>query len=298
VGLSPHALSEISRREAYTKDLAEGRKPNPFRPHSTFSKAKWTSTGLPAFEPLKVGALCLTQSTFANQPTCNCQKTVSAAGVMMGECVASKPTAGSVCWTGELSNAHTSAMQAFTDHWALSGPVFKDKGSYTCVLPASGAPLGRMSRRCTLDEENFQVDITRESTEVCASQGGQGFDMCAASSDSGACLETKVARSMLDTCSNERTCREDYICQKFPDYQKISKADYVRKKNGKLINDSTPDKINGAKLSAARDRGIGFCVPTYFLFNMRLDGHPSPVTGLAPPPPIVNAKLPQRGYKK
>ena len=28
-----------------------------------------------------------------------------------------------------------------------------------------------------------------------------------------------------------------------------------------------------------RDR-VGFCSPTYFLFQMRLDGHPDPVRGL------------------
>ncbi len=298
VALSPHALAEISRREQYTRDVAAGRAGNPFRPHSTFSSAKWTSTGAPSFDKLKVGALCFAQPTFYGQPACDCRKTVSGSSARLGECVAAKPTAGSVCWMGDLTDTHLDSLHAFTDKWKLTGPVLKDRGTYSCVLPSSGAPLGRMSRRCTLDEENFNVDITRDTTEVCANQGGQGFDMCAASGDSGACLETKVARSMLDTCSSDRTCREDYICQKFPDYQKISKADYVRKKNGKLINDSTPDKINGAKIAAARDRGVGFCVPTYFLFNMRLDGHPSPVSGLPPPAPTYNAKLPQRGLKK
>ncbi len=122
--------------------------------------------------------------------------------------------------------------------------------------------------------------------------------MCAASGDSGACLETKVARSMLDTCSTSRACREDYICQQFPDYQNISKANYVRRKAGKLINNSTPDKINGKAIVQARELGVGFCVPTYFLFNMRLDGHPSPMTGLAPGVPQVNRELPIRGYKQ
>jgi hypothetical protein len=155
-----------------------------------------------------------------------------------------------------------------------------------------------MSRKCTLAEENFEVDFAKGvPDELCANQGGQGFDMCAASGDSGACLETKVARSMLDTCSPSRACREDYICQAFPEYQKISKADYVRRKKGQLINISTPDKINGKAIARAHELNVGFCVPTYFLFNMRLDGHPSPISGLAPGAPKVDRSLPVRGYK-
>jgi hypothetical protein len=154
-----------------------------------------------------------------------------------------------------------------------------------------------MSRRCSLAEENFKVDFSKGiPDELCANQGGQGFDMCAAAGDSGACLERSIARSMLDTCSLSRTCREDYICQAFPDYQKISKAKYVRLKNGKLVNLSTPEQIDGQAIARARELGVGFCVPTYFLFNMRVDGHPSPVTGLAPRTSKVGRALSVRGY--
>lgn len=317
VALSPHALAEVSRREAYVAAVAAGRTPNAFRPHSTFPTAKWTESGIPDFASLNIGALCFTHAAaFSHAPVCvprsECRETVvggSTGTAALGECAATEPTqsAGGVCWMGELRESHdqhadreppTSNYFAFQDTWKLTGPVMKTFDPYKCVLPQSGAPLGRMSRRCTLTEENFDVDLSHTPRELCANQGGQGFDMCAASGDSGACLESKVARSMLDTCTNERTCREDYICQMFPDYQKISEKDYVRRKNGELINLSIPSKIKGEKIAEARAKGIGFCVPTYFLFNMRLDGHPSPVTGLAPGAPTYNAKLPQRGYKK
>jgi hypothetical protein len=42
---------------------------------------------------------------------------------------------------------------------------------------------------------------------------------------------------------------------------------------------------------------VGFCVPTYFLFNMRLDGHPSPVTGRPPGTPRFDRSQPLRGYR-
>jgi hypothetical protein len=305
VGRSPHALAEESRRLAWVDASALGKEPNHFRPHSTSPAADW-SKEKPVFEKLSAGQLCFPADDFANQASCGdahgrateCRKTVSGAHVILGECVLKSPAAGSVCWQGDLQEGRKGIF-AFTDQWKLKSAVLENKGAYSCVLPQSGAPLGRMSRPCTLPEENFNVDFSKGiPDELCANQGGQGFDRCAASGDSGACLETKVARSMLDSCQDSRACREDYICQQFPDYQNISKIDYVRRKGGKLINLSTPDKINGQAIARARALGIGFCVPTYFLFNMRLDGHPSPITGLAPGAPQIDRSLPVRGYSQ
>lgn len=321
LALSPHATAEISRRMAWLKKVANGQEPNHFRPHSTFSSSDWKENfKIPKFMNLNVGQLCIAEpATYSMQPTCadpkgravECQRTVFAQGkkVLLGECVLKEAvdSAGSVCWKGEIKeslmvhperNPPSFNFMAFEDKWKLSERLFKDLKSYSCVLPQSGAPLGRMSRRCSLQEENFEVDFSKGiPDELCANQGGSGFDMCAASGDSGGCLERKVARSMLDTCSENRFCREDYICQKFPDYNKISVKDYVRKKGDQLINLSRPSNIRGEVIEEARLLGIGFCVPTYFLFNMRLDGHPSPVTGLPPGEPKYDRSQPLRGYK-
>ena len=317
--LSPHATAEKERREAWVENVAAGKEPNRFRPHSTFSASSFRNfVGIPRFAPLLAGQLCFaTPGLFAEQPVCSgdseCVRTVTSSrrNVLLGECAKKQPfrAAGGVCWKGELheslgpapTDAPTFNFYAFQDKWKLAGPVMANKGPYSCVLPQSGAPLGRMSRRCTIAEENFDGNMPRDNsdfpTDICANQGGQGFDMCAASGDSGACLETKVARSMLDTCGPRRACREDYICQRFPEYQRISAKDYIRKKDGKLINESKPEKIDGKKIAALHDAEIGFCVPTYFLFNMRVDGHPSPVTGKPPGEPKIDRSQPLRGYK-
>jgi hypothetical protein len=190
---------------------------------------------------------------------------------------------------------------AFQDKWKFAGSAYAggEVSRLKCVLPQSGAPLGRASRSCTLADENLRdVDPRlRVPPELCANQGGNGFDLCAATGNSGACLEARVVRGMLDTCSPSRSCREDYICQKFPDYDKISARDYTNTKNGRRVNISTPDKINGAAIRALHETEVGFCVPTYFLFNMRLDGHPSPVTGLPPGEPRFDRTQPVRGYR-
>jgi hypothetical protein len=59
-----------------------------------------------------------------------------------------------------------------------------------------------------------------------------------------------VVRGNQPTCGRERFCREDYMCQAFP------------------------DDVEGA---ATTVKDHGFCSPTYFLFQMRIDGHPDPL---------------------
>jgi hypothetical protein len=168
------------------------------------------------------------------------------------------------------------------------------------VLPQSGAPLGRASRKCTLAEENFaEVDLARKTpAQICANQGGNGFDLCAATGNSGACLEARVVRGMLDTCSPGHFCREDYICQELPDYSKISERDYGNiRADGRRANLSTPARIRGDAVRELHAAEVGFCVPTYFLFNMRLDGHPSPATGASPGEPRLHTAAARRGYR-
>jgi hypothetical protein len=328
LGLSPHAFAEIYRRESYGKALLNGQAPNRFRPLSTFPEADWSQPE-PKYATLKRGALCVLKgrAEFATAPSCEagtvCEATVTRSDgpQIHGECVlaptgdARENLAGAVCWKGRIEENTTLPSDrgtipsfnffAFQDKWKLLGSVRTAKaqalGSYKCVLPQSGAPLGRMSRPCTVAEENFadfgKLTAQTAALEVCANQGGNGFDLCAATGDSGACLESRVVRSMLDTCMPGRFCREDYVCQKFPDYHKISRADYTKKKNGKPVNLSTPDQIRGDLIQKVRDEQIGFCVPTYFLFNMRVDGHPSPVTGVPPGEPVVDRRQPVRGYR-
>ena len=316
---SPHVFAESFRREAYTSALANGKTPNVFRPLSNFPKARWHETaGVPSFDSMGIGQMCLiSQTHFSKGPSCEtdtiCKKTVTSKGidVLFGECIREKQAlAGSACWQGEITENQSLPIDrgpiptynffAFQDKWQLKGSLPSAQG-YKCVLPQSGAPLGRSSRSCSADEENFtkiKLDKGAIPTEICANQGGNGFDLCAATGDSGACLEARVVRSMLDTCYPGHFCREDYICQKFPEYNNISEAHYSTKKDGKRINQSSPSKISGEFIKTAQSNHVGFCVPTYFLFNMRLDGHPSPMTGLPPGEPKIDRTQPLRGYKK
>lgn len=353
---SPHTYAESARRKAYVRQIALGKIANKFRPHSNFSRAKWTATSaIPKFDPLTIRSMCtISKNHFSASPSCKphkglktvCHATVTNKGtaVLFGECILSEQKnhrnlfAGGACWQGQIienSNLPTDRGPiptynyfAFRDKWRLIGALHANRGTghkrqrYGCGLPKAGAPLGRRSRSCTVAEENFTVldHLTVKSShvkgtpspssastifknnqipnELCANQGGNGFDLCAATGNSGACLKTRVARAVLDTCYPGNFCREDYICQKFPNYHLIKPSDYWRKRRGKRVNQSSPAKISGATIAKIRQQKIGFCVPTYFLFNMRVDGHPSPTTGLAPGKPKINKSRPLRGYKK
>jgi hypothetical protein len=51
---------------------------------------------------------------------------------------------------------------------------------------------------------------------------------------------------------DETPCREDYMCQRL-------------------------EPITGNGAIKTTPRGKGFCNPTYFIFQMRVDGHPAPI---------------------
>lgn len=320
---SPHAFAESIRRTAYVESLIARRKPNTFRPPSNFPDADWSAADTPKFKPATVGQFCVAGNDFGAAPACaplngqktSCVRTVTSKDepVLYGECVISggRASAGAVCWKGEITENRSLPndrgpipaynLFAFQDKWRLGGSAYKgnEVAGLRCVLPQSGAPLGRASRGCTLAEENFaDIDLSKKMpSEICANQGGNGFDLCAATGNSGACLESRVVRAMLDTCSPGHGCREDYICQKLPDYDRISDRDYGNiRATGVRANQSTPAQINATTLRSLQAAEVGFCVPTYFLFNMRLDGHPSPVTGASPGQPSLHTAQSRRGY--
>ncbi|MGZ3653720.1 MAG: hypothetical protein ACXWSC_21565, partial [Bdellovibrionota bacterium] len=159
--LSPHAFAEAARRTAYVAALAARALPNRFRPLSVFPEADWTGPE-PKYAKSTAGQLCVAvRGAFAAAPDCEtgeCRATVQAPGALLGECVPKSkqiPYAGATCWEGTLEensrvpSGHGPAPSfnffAFQDKWHLKGAVHPDSGAYKCVLPQSGAPLGRSS---------------------------------------------------------------------------------------------------------------------------------------------------------
>jgi hypothetical protein len=77
--------------------------------------------------------------------------------------------------------------------------------------------------------------------EICGPTAGAGFADCLAGKASFAtCLERHREKKSRGRCNAGRSCRNDYICARIGDGQD------------------------------------GACVPAYFLFQLRVDGHPAP----------------------
>jgi hypothetical protein len=265
---SPHYLADQARRRAYTAALASGQEPDRFRPHSLapigYSEATSGGNCLPAAHTgdLLGGWGCpegLSCEIVVRDPDTH---------LHFGQCVVPRdqPEAlrsGMLCREGTVTpaaSAEEGAFNAGSDrdvlvqvqrHELPENKSFTDH-SYNCRPPVIGVPLGRAYRSCTAEERALTAGTLPD--EICAVVGGGRFDRCV-EEDFHSCLSGIVARGMVDGCSASRPCREDYICQRLP-----------------WQLDSVPTEV-GAALS---ESGTGFCTPTYFLFQLRLDGHPVP----------------------
>ncbi|MFT5680205.1 MAG: hypothetical protein ACI8RZ_001111 [Myxococcota bacterium] len=269
---SAHYHRELDRRRAHVADLGSGRDPDRHRPHPLAPAPN------AAGEPPDVGsnAACVPEVSrdLLAKPwgcaeageVCTVVAGDAASAVQFGQCVPEDVaglSSGMTCRAGTVTGAERTDspfnLHAYRDSFS-SDPLYdlpEDKrffaDSYNCRPTVIGVPLGRAYRRCTTEERALTATTTA-STEICAVVGGSKFDQCV-EGDFHSCLAGIVGRGMVDSCHIGRFCREDYICQSLP--HQLS---------------SVPDEA-GQAVSAA---GVGFCTPTYFLFQLRLDGHPTP----------------------
>lgn len=270
---SPHYGIERTRRRDYTSALAASGTPDTFRalPFLPMGKGKTRDFCLPA-----------RQTDFAITAPCGtgnkCVVTASnpALGIRVGECAADNPVAGHVCRTGEVTDAPMKmSLGDLYNLRALRDTINGRKISSIprCTVPEQGVPLGRIPEKCDPDSVDGRLEFvdnlasaSRKPEKMCVVQGGDQFDECARSADPPGCLENAVIkRAYLDTCSRTHYCREDYICQQLPD-------GVARQYKGKTR------ALVARRLEKLANMGVGFCVPNYFVFNMRADGHILPET--------------------
>lgn len=279
---SPHYGGERLRRQKYTADLAQGLPISTFRPPSFFPPLKSIDAqGLPVFQEAKVRELCLKPDQVSYSRGIVCEKGTHCLGtaqnkdasITIGECVADKnDVPGYVCRQGVMSSQPIRPeLGEFYNLFAIRDTLNFDTligaAGSRCTKPDQGVPLGRIPLRCMPDTADGRLEFVDRMTDasqapksMCVVQGGQAFDDCAKSSNPPACLETaEIARAFLDTCSNTRFCREDYICQQLPDVSRQYRG------QEKVAVEQRVKKL--------AELGVGFCVPNYFIFSMRADGH-------------------------
>ncbi|QJP14441.1 hypothetical protein G3545_12805 [Starkeya sp. ORNL1] len=268
-GISPHYHAEQPRRAAYVEAVIAGREPNRFRPLSYAPAADWTA-GAPHYVPAGTAMACLAGTSGAafaqgwscgHGETCQSLSGNSKLGVEIGQCMparASEVTAGLACLRGEVS----SGREPYLDRWREIAQInsFAERptlSAYSCRPSRIGVPGGLAYRQCSDPDRAFaHIKAGEVPAEVCGLAGGKGFDRCVATGDFAACQQQAMVRGMRPACGRDSFCREDYICQSLP--EGLDPA-------GKLGGQSADE--------------VGFCSPTYFLFQMRIDGHPDPASG-------------------
>lgn len=263
-GISPHVYAEGFRRAAYVAAVAAGRAPERYRPPSFAPPASWAAEKPFAYQAAALTMPCLTGDSaraFGEGWGCtagsSCKPLVEskAVGIEFGQCVRldeARNFSGQPCLTGAIA---TVAGRPYLDRYKLTGqfgafaPGFSQT-AYNCRPAKIGVPAGMAYRQCTPGDRVFAgFGNGKVPEEICGLAGGKAFDDCVATNRFDDCLAKAVTRGNRGTCSATSFCREDYMCQ------------------------ALPDDVPGATTLV---KDYGFCSPTYFLFQMRIDGHPDP----------------------
>jgi hypothetical protein len=264
IGVSPHFHAEQPRRAAWLKAMMRDQEPGQFRPLSNAPPAKWQD-GQAVYEPAGVTMSCNMPGDsrrFANDwqcvdgTVCTPLSATPGTDLQLAQCLLPKESpamfSGHPCLAGEIAVAEDEPFndgQELTGQFAAFAPKI-NRTTFTCRPPRIGVPGGIAYRNCLPEDRNFSRFGSSKPMpkEICALVGGKKFDLCVASGDFSSCLGGAVNRGMRPACDAANFCREDYMCQ------------------------SLPDDIPGK----ARVKGVGFCSPTYFVFQMRVDSHLTP----------------------
>lgn len=268
VAVSPHLYAEDARRRAYLAALAEGRAPDTFRPLSIAPAPPWQGEAPHASPPAAPTMACLLpgkgSAPFRTGWSCGAGTSCQAVArnprlpVETGQCLPVREAdlvSGMPCLEGEIVPGTAPYLDRYrivrqiNSHAASMSPA-----AYTCRPAKLGVPGGAAYRQCTGPERAFAgFGGGKAPREVCAVVGGKAFDLCVATDNFAKCMATSVVRGNRPTCGAGRFCREDFMCQ------------------------ALPSTLPGVAAAAGEN---GFCSPTYFVFQMRIDGHPDPVEGV------------------
>ena len=161
----------------------------------------------------------------------------------LGQCVRpeAQAIAGDACMRGTL----TSSTQP---RWDMIKQERFNCPNYTCLEPVSGSPAGMCHAPC--DPPTSSPTPETQSEEICAYRGSSAFDRCANKGNWSECIFASTQRGLRTACDEDTPCRNDYVCQRLFEF----------------------DPQASPRVLSSYERG--YCVPNYFIFQLRLDGHP------------------------
>lgn len=288
---SPHLFAELNRRAKYVSDLSNRVKPNAYRPHPSAPIATWTESDhmfLGAGEnmpcPLENDRGLSTSSRWscdeARGLRCGAVVENSSQSAGLGQCLPKKERifAGLSCRRNVLRDSTPALAESGNSTLAYNSRSFTDRitsdeqlyglyegkvdlSQYNCRPTKIGVPLGRVTKACTISQMSLKnLKLEPVPDELCAVVGGKGFEEMAKGYFNSKKFAEGVGRGLLNSCSPTRFCREDYICQEMPDFLAGSRFN-----------------VSSDIIKTFRQKMVGFCTPTYFVYQLRLDGHPNPV---------------------
>ena len=265
VGHSPHVQDELTRRLRYVQSTLTQGSADPFRPPAERGGARQAvvqggmgaacGLGDPGFAGWQcaAGLRCEDVGDVGRNGSNN----IGSEGAL-GVCMPAAPTVGAMCEPGPMQpDANPLKDRALP--LAARGKAMPCGGGLVCEATAVGFPGGMCSGSCAADGAVVGTGANHSGSAVCGRIAVlDDFNRCLAQKRPfSQCLQ-HTRPGLLQRCSASEYCREDYICAAVegPGPARVARIDLG----------TTP-----AAMTASQS---GACMPPYFLFQMRVDGHP------------------------
>jgi hypothetical protein len=241
-----HLLGEERDSAARLNALAVGRSPHMSEEltwRTDVLRAVSRAEAIPAPRPFaehaaatgKYGAHCGLGDAGFEDWTCSAGlRCMNVHGGFVGMCLPELAPVGDVCETVRITPNPDSHRDRVVDHRTLA--CDQDGKSARCNPVEQGFPDGMCRADCT----EAEVGTIAGETICGLVPSASGLTQClAAHRPFHECLATQNTATFLRTCDATEACRDDYAC--------------ARVKNG--------------------PPGVGACMPPYFAFQARVDGH-------------------------
>lgn len=239
---SGHFETELKRRYKYLTRVNENFIPSPNRdfsiaPPKLDDEKDIVRAGYGHFCGLKDGGF----ERWVCEEGLECQQIDEAVGEKeLGKCYPAVPKAGDPCFVTQVKQMdHQSDKLNVLSNRTCGGDKYKKQ--FTCSNLTLGHPAGTCYKpKCESIDSGY---------EICGYLAGEGFNQCMQSVFAGKktfvdCAVQFRQPAGRGLCNEHKACRNDYVCVRSQDY------------------------IPGLK--------NGYCAPSYFLFQVRHDGHISP----------------------
>lgn len=122
---------------------------------------------------------------------------------------------------------------------------------------------------------------------TCGLTASTGFNACLTKVKAGTktlkqCFTERTSYAGMRACNSANPCRDDYICLRPMGYNEANGHDqFVARKNAVPYTEADYGQAEPDSAWLGRNGGRGdprgICIPPYFVFQFRSDGHPSPV---------------------